>query len=289
MTDDALLHHALVTAEGAPPPARWLVVLHGILGSGANWRSFARRVVAARPAWGVVLCDLRAHGLSQGARPPHTLVAAAGDLVRLEAALAAEGRRVAGVMGHSFGGKVALAYAAARAAAGAPPLDALLVLDSSPGIRGAEPTEADPEAPTHVLDFLEALPDPLPSRERFFELAAAAGLGRGVAEWLAMNVRREGDVLRLRLDLAAIRALVADYFAEDIFPVLASTSAARRVDVVLGGRSKTVSRADRARLDALAGGARHLEVHELPHAGHWVHVDDPDGLFAVVKHALAER
>ena len=118
MTDDALrLHHALVaSADGAAPPDRWLLVLHGILGSGSNFRSFARRVATACPTWGFVICDLRAHGLSQGARPPHTIDAAAEDLVRLEARLAAEGQMVAGVLGHSFGGKVAIAYAARRAA-----------------------------------------------------------------------------------------------------------------------------------------------------------------------------
>jgi esterase len=98
-------HSTPVTAPGATP-SRWMLVLHGILGSGANWRSFARRLTAADPSLGLVLVDLRMHGQSQGAPSPHTLEATARDLFRLQEALALP---VSGVIGHSFGGKVALA------------------------------------------------------------------------------------------------------------------------------------------------------------------------------------
>jgi esterase len=38
------LAHAIVTGDRAP--ARWMIFLHGILGSGANWRTFAKQIVA---------------------------------------------------------------------------------------------------------------------------------------------------------------------------------------------------------------------------------------------------
>ena len=73
-------HHVLVAPTGASAPTQWLLVLHGILGSGVNWRTFAKRLVTARPEWGAVLVDLRMHGESQGAPPPHTLASAAVDV-----------------------------------------------------------------------------------------------------------------------------------------------------------------------------------------------------------------
>jgi pimeloyl-ACP methyl ester carboxylesterase len=267
-------HHALVTAPDARP-SRWMLVLHGILGSGGNFRSFARRLAVACPDWGFVLVDLRLHGQSQGAPGPHTLAAAADDLRRLVAQLALP---VAGVLGHSFGGKVALAYAAAPGA----PLAQVWVLDASPGTRRDRAGQAE-----EVLRLLRSLPQPLPSRERFLELVTAHGHPPAIAEWLAMNVRRADDGFRLRLDLDALAALLDDYFAVDLWPVVERAAGARALHVVVAERSDALDAADRARLAALAARDPRVHVHTVAGAGHWVHVDAPDALFALVSAALA--
>jgi len=268
-------HHALVSAPDADP-SRWMLVLHGILGSGANFRSFARRLAAASPDWGFVLVDLRVHGQSLDAPPPHTIAAAAADLVRLGDRL---GRPIAGVMGHSFGGKVALAYTAARAR---DPLEQVWVLDASPGTRceGEGATE-------RVLRMLRALPQPLPSRERFLEIVAAHGHPPAIGEWLAMNVRRADDGLRFRLDLDAIAALLDDYFAVDLWPALERADGTRALHVVVAERSSALDREDRVRLHAAAAREPRVVPHLVAGAGHWVHVDAPDALFAMVSAALA--
>lgn len=268
-----LLQHALVTAPDATP-ARWMFALHGILGSGANLRSFAKRLATAFPAWGFILPDLRMHGLSQGAPPPHTLAAAADDLVRLGEHL---GLPVAGVLGHSFGGKLALAYLDRRSER----LDQAWILDASPSAR---PRGERAGATGQIVAMLRAMPQPLPSRERFLAIVAEHGHPRGIAEWLAMNLRRSDDGFRLRLDLDAIGALLDDYFAVDLWRVLEEGRLARPLHMVLGGRSDALDEADRAHLAALGS---KVEVHVLEGAGHWVHVDAPDALFAVLAGALA--
>lgn len=279
----ARLHRALVRAEGRAP-LRWMLVLHGILGSGGNLRTLARRLADAAPAWGFALVDLRMHGLSQGAAPPHTVAAAAADLASVVAELPGP---VAGVLGHSFGGKVALAFGGARADAGAPPLDELWVLDASPGLRSPDAAR-DPKSSEAVLALLEALPQPVASREAFLDFVRSRGHTAAVAEWLAMNLVRDGEAFRLRLDLPAVRALLEDYQRTDLWPVVERGAAARRgVDFVIGGRSPVVDAAARARLAALA--ARGLaRVHVLPEAGHWVHVDAADALVHLVGAALRQ-
>src|SRR5438876_3303415 len=74
-----VLSHSLVASNGRAPE-KHLVTLHGAFGAGRNWGAIARRLVEARPEWGVVLTDLRLHGDSQGFSPPHTLDAAAADV-----------------------------------------------------------------------------------------------------------------------------------------------------------------------------------------------------------------
>src|SRR5687768_4212315 len=87
---------------------RRLYVLHGIFGAGRNWASIARKLVRTRRDWSVRLIDLRQHGASQGFPAPHTLSAAAADVDYLAREL---NEQPAAVLGHSFGGKVALMYA----------------------------------------------------------------------------------------------------------------------------------------------------------------------------------
>ncbi|HEY0881049.1 MAG TPA: hypothetical protein VGD87_05945, partial [Archangium sp.] len=59
------LHHDVVRAPGATP-TRAVFFLHGILGSGSNLRSHARKFVQEKPDLAGVLVDLRAHGSSLG-------------------------------------------------------------------------------------------------------------------------------------------------------------------------------------------------------------------------------
>jgi esterase len=275
-TSTFLPHHAIVTAPGSNP-TRYMLVLHGIFGSGGNFRTFIRRLVDACPQWGFVLIDLRGHGLSVDAPPPHSLESSAQDLVRLGEHL---NLNIRGILGHSFGGKVSLAYASLRPGE----LDEVWVLDSTPSVRadGMKTVGA-----AHVLDTLDALPATFPSREFFIDHMAASGMDRPQIEWLAMNVRREGDAFRFRLDLPTIRALLEDYFARDLWQPIEEPDGRRRMGFILGGRSITVSPDDRVRLAKLASHNPKLEVHILDNADHWLHVDDPDGLFAILRQALA--
>lgn len=265
---------AHVTAD-APVVRRTAYVLHGILGTKSNWRGLARRFAAALDGWGFVVVDLRKHGDSQAFAPPHTLDAVVGDLVALSAQL---GRPADAVIGHSFGAKCALAWAAR----GDGPSRGV-ILDTNPGARregqGSEST-------LEVLRVLAGLGQRFASREAFVAALTAAGISRDTAQWLAMNLVADADAWRLRLDLDAIDALLADYFAQDLWSALESPRPGLRLDVVVGGRSEVLSTADRARLDAASRAHPAVRVTTLPDAGHWVHVDAPEEVSAVVLRAL---
>jgi esterase len=257
----ARLHHERIVRSDASPSS-WLVLAHGIYGTGANLRGVARKLHEARPDWGVVLVDLRLHGRSQGGDPPHTVQACAEDLAALVASLREVGD-VGAIAGHSFGGKVALA---ARALVRP---RQTWVLDASPSARPdalARPgnTVAD------MLALMEQLPKTWARREDFVAEITARGHALSLGQWLAMNLVRAGDSLVLQLDLAGMRALLESYYATDLWEALADGGAGE-VDVVIAERSNTLDAEDRARLAQMPS---HVHAHGLD-AGHWLHVDAP--------------
>lgn len=271
------LAHARVTADGREP-SRWMLFLHGILGSGANWRSFARSFVAARPSWGAVLVDLRLHGASQGFPPPHTVAACAADLAALRSVIPGP---VLGVVGHSFGGKVALEYLRRD-----DELSLAFILDSTPSAR---PDARGSESTVSIVKLLEELPARFPSREAFLEHVTRAGNTREIAMWLAMNVRAEDDGgFGFRLDVPGIRALLDDYFLQDEWDVVEGKRAVS-THLVIGDRSTVLDTADRDRARRVSDESYgRVQVHVLPHAGHWVHVDAPRELLALLVAAAPE-
>ena len=271
MSMTSLGHTVLGPASGAA--SRHLYFLHGILGTRANWRGIARRVIDARPGFGAVLVDLREHGDSLGLGGPDTLAQAADDVAALAEDL---GRPVDGIVGHSFGGKVALSFAGRR---GHPALSELWVVDSSPGAR------PDPEAAGEsdlVLEVLERLPKRYPDREAFTARLRAEGLSTTVSQWLAMNLLRDEDGSRFfGPDLGRIRALLRSYAETDLFGVLDPPPCP--TGFLVAGRSKVVSKGDRARLEALAAAHPALHVYPIPNAGHWVHAEAPEAVIALLS------
>lgn len=280
-----LLAHELVTDTARPD--RWMLFLHGILGRRSNWRSFARKWGRRRPGWGAVLVDLRDHGESQGLPGPRTVAAAGADLVPLVEHLTQEqGGRVAGILGHSFGGKVAIAGAAAlRAADGPPGLDELWIIDAPPGPRSDE----RPGLTDQVFAVLRSLPPRFEDRDGFIEQVMGAGIHKMTAQWLATNLVEDRDPTepsggrwRFGLELDKIEALLADFARVDLWPAVeAEHASGAQVGLVLGARSEAVHGAELQRAEALAeDGALRLEV--VPRAGHWLHVENPAGLLEVL-------
>ena len=60
-----------------------------------------------------------------------------------------------------------------------------------------------------------------------------------------------------------------------------------KLHLVIGGRSASYNPAERARAAQLAARPNsRVTADVLPGAGHWVHVDDPEGLYALVTRDL---
>jgi esterase len=268
-----------IGAEGGSAD-RVALFFHGILGSGQNLRTLARRFVAAKaaagqPRWAADLVDLRGHGDSPKRSADPTLAAAAGDVVER---IAKSDLPVAALVGHSFGGKVALE--ATRQLGQRPELASLehvVVIDSLPGAR---PMARGSESTLAVVEILERLPATFATRDDFVAAVMAEGQAKPLAQWLATSLERDAESrFRFALDLAEIRALLASYFAAELWPAIESPPGRVAVHLVIGDRSRVWSAEDRER--ALRAAGERVTVDVLP-AGHWVHVEDADGLLRVL-------
>ena len=265
------------TGEPDAPHTAW--ILHGILGSGLNWRSFARRMVDRHPDWSVRCVDLRNHGDSHGALPPHDLEHCAQDLWALAASLH---ERPDLLIGHSFGGKVALTHAGQAVSLGAGP-EHVWVLDATPGPLAGDPRD-DSEVAA-VIGALTRIPQPLARREDVVGLLRDAGFSQGLAQWMTTNLRRTEQGYVWRFDLPAVQEMIADYFRQDLWPVLEHPGTDLTVDVVRAERSDRWRPAELARFAALPPDGP-VRLHVLPNSGHWVHVDNPSGLLAMLEGAM---
>lgn len=253
-------------------PARTCLILHGILGSRGNWRSFARRLAQAHPEWRFVSVDLRNHGDSGVGAPPNSVADCARDLRALTLEY---GGPPAVVVGHSFGGKVALVFAREHGR-----VDGVTwILDSTPG-----PATPGPDHEVaRVIAACRAVDLPAPSRESVAESFTSQGFSAGLANWMTTNLKRTPDGFRWRFDLDGIEQMIADYWTVDLWPFLEAPGD-RRIHLVRAARSDRWRSADVTRMDTLAT----IETTVLPDAGHWVHVDNPDGLLALLSPTFAQ-
>jgi pimeloyl-ACP methyl ester carboxylesterase len=260
-----------VDKEALPDSRPWLYLLHGIFGAGRNWRSIASRVVRARPPWGAMLVDLRMHGESQGFEPPHTLDACAADL---EALADDTGLFPAAVLGHSFGGKVALSYLA-RAATGDEAPRQVWVMDSTPSAR-----EAVGDA-KRMLGAVRSFP------ARFFSRAAAvddlkqAGFPDRVASWMSANLARSEEGYVWKLDFDALELLLHDFFRLDMWPIVEDPPPGSELHFVKATRSLVMTEGEAERIRAI-GRDRPVHLHEVE-GGHWLNADNPDAVLALLE------
>ena len=264
------LHHERVVGPGGEPE-RWLYVLPGIFGAGRNWGSVGRRLVRERPDWGVSLVDLRQHGMSQGFQPPHTVQAAAADLEGLAAVVPPDA-----LLGHSFGGKVALLAAAQPHFRGR--VRQLWIIDSTP--------DAGPPAGSawQMLLLLQRLPDDFASRAELVGALTTSRVSLPIAQWMATNLHHVHGRYRWRFDRDAMEALLRSFFDTDAWAVVEAPPPGPDIHFVRATESSVMSPEAVGRARRAGEGGR-VHVHDVA-GGHWLNADNPDTIVHLLVHNL---
>lgn len=276
-------------------------VLHGLLGSSRNLRSFSRTLAsslsnASSTGWRMVLVDLRNHGRSaeiKGLSPPHDMVNAANDVANLVKAQGWASPDV--IIGHSMGGKVALqfAHSCARAHYGHSlklPKQ-LWILDSVPGkVHPNSKGEIE-----QILQTLQSLPSSFPSRKWLVDHMMKLGYSKSLSEWVGSNLKKSGENQTWVFNLEDAIQMFNSFREMDYWPLLENPPNGLEISIVRAENSDRWDPGVVQQLESLVAaqkvdqseGKGKVSVHLLPKAGHWVHVDNPKGLVEIMTPKMA--
>lgn len=254
------LHHQII---GDGPP---LVVLHGLFGSGTNWRSFAR-FMADR--WQVHLLDLRNHGRSPHSDEMSYPLMAADVFAYMDQ----QSMQAAALMGHSMGGKVAM-----RAALQAPErISNMVVVDIAPVAAGHDHLP--------VIRAMQSIDlEGISRRETASEMLSAAIPDAGLRHFLLQNLERDDGGFRWRLNLPALRANMA---ALHDFPVEAGRN--RYPGPTLFVRGEKSDYVPDRHLEVIRKYFPAAEISTVADAGHWLHAEKPQAFTEAVTPFLDAR
>lgn len=250
MSSPLALNYSMTGNTGEP-----VFLLHGLYGSGANWRGIARRFADSHR---VYTPDLRCHG-----RSPHasdmSYLSLAADVLALFDAQAIE---QAPVVGHSMGGKVAMTLALLAPER----ISRLMVVDIAPVTYDHSQEHGNVIAALQALDLSQ-----IKNREAADLALSAAIPNAQVRQFLLTNLQQQQGQWSWRIPL--------EIFADQLPALQAWPEPLDRADwagpaeFVYGGRSNYVT-------------ASHTQVikqrfpsaitHCIEDVGHWVHAENPD-------------
>ncbi len=236
---------------------RPVALLHGLFGSAANFGTVQKRLAERHR---VIALDLRNHGASPHA-PHMSYPAMAEDVLET---LRARNALPCSVVGHSMGGKVAMA--AALEAPGA--ITRLMVADIAP-VRY-------PPAYRPYAAAMAAVPlHPALTRIEADRSLAASIDNPAIRAFLLQNLRF-GPQPGWRINLPVITSCLP--LIED-WPDLDENAYNGQVLFVAGARSDYILPEHRPVIRMLFPAAIFAT---LKHAGHWLHADNPDGFVSLV-------
>lgn len=248
-----MILHSRIVGAGRP-----VVILHGFLGMGDNWKSLALKM--AHEGFQVHLVDQRNHGRSFHHQEfDYTLMSK-----DLDAYLTHHGLTEIILLGHSMGGKTAMNFATQHPNR----VTHLVIADIGPK-----------EYPPHhqaILKALNHLADSAPSSRTQADTLLAHYINEsGVRQFLLKNLywHKPGQ-LALRVNLGVLTDQVDEI------------GAALREQAQFSGPTLFLKGANSAYIlpEDIPGITRHFpmaRIVEVPEAGHWLHAENP-------KYFLAE-
>jgi esterase len=240
-----------------------LVIIHGLFGSSDNWRMVAKQLSQYAQ---VITVDLRNHGLSpHSAQQNYDLMVE--DIIELLDDLAID---KAHIIGHSIGGKVAMAFAATHPER----LNKLMVVDISPREYAGDSG--------HIAIFEALLAVDLSRytrRSEVNELLSELLPDKAVRQFLLMNISQQNGRLTWRINLKALYENYTHFGAA----VGVNIKVENMTCFIRGGRSRYIQTDDE---ELIASQFLRSEIFTIEQSGHWVHSEAPQQFLSKVNNFL---
>lgn len=256
------------------PQGHKLVFLHGLMGSGANWRSIAK---AFEGEFHILTFDQRGHGRSFQPETGYHPRDYAHDLKRILDEL---GWSEIVLVGHSMGGRNALEFALHFSQR----VKALVIEDIGP--------EASSEAMKRIEEMVRLVPVPFASREevrdfftnKYAALISWSAQAQTVAKFFQTNIEAKPDgTFDWRFSRNGIFESMSEGRKEDRWDALRNLK--MPVLIVRGEHSTDLPRPVFERMKQTLPNARAVEI---PESGHWVHFDQPEAFIQALKRFFHE-
>lgn len=230
-----------------------LIILHGLLGSGDNWQSLAKKWAEN---FTVYLVDQRNHGHSDHS-PKFTFDLMVSDL---EALFAKERIEQCFLLGHSLGGKTAMRFTQLNDKL----VEKLIVVDIG--------TKSYPPHHNEIFEALHSVDFSVHNSRTLVDVQLSKHIPQaGVRMFLMKNLFwKEKGLLAWRFNLEALHANYDEVVGSiPDFPCLTETLFIR------GENSGYILDSD---WDGMQDVFPNSELYSIANAGHWVHAEQPKQL-----------
>ena len=194
-----------------------------------------------------------------------------------------------GIVGHSFGGRVALEYLYLLSTSSNINNDSTniqlpkktWILDTLPG--------AAHSSVENVLNAVSSVPRPIASKKALVSfLTSEKKISPDIAAWMTTNLKGNSKLgFDFTFDLNVANSLVRDFDKQEymnylhLIPRSNNYDSNCKVHIVRAGKNTSWNSDILRQLDEVD--SSFLNVHVLPDAGHWLHVDDLEGLLSLME------
>ncbi len=236
-----------------------ILILHGFLGSGDNWKSVGRKLNPL--GYTIHLIDQRNHGRSfHSEKFDYDIMCE--DLFNY---IKYHNINNAILIGHSMGGKTAMNFSLNH-----PKLvSKLIVLDTSP--------REYPVLHQNIIDSLKEIDLSIFTNRKEIDIELRKSVTQqGLRNFLTKNIYRMNDGnLNFRFNLQSLSQNIGKIGQK----IESNTKFSSEVIFIKGETSDYINESDKVMINNLFPNAK---FYKIPNAGHWLHVDNPIDFISIL-------